>query len=334
MDQSLAVFSNFFLHIHSVKVRREVLRPTYTMALGIISLFLFIILVATGGLLLFHYVPFTGRAYDDIVVLQTGVPFGELLRNTHRWAAHLMVVTVFLHMLRVFYTGGYKPPREFNWVLGIFIILITLFLSFTGYLLPWDQLAFWAITVGTNIAGYTPGIGEQLRFLLLGAKEVGQEALLRFYTLHNFLLPALLAVLLGVHLWRVRKDGGLSLPTEESPNPDGSDGAFKDPNKTYGLMEVVKGSSDLVEKGPENTVMAFPYALALEALVFVGTILVVLLLGIFTSPPLEELANPDVTPNPAKAPWYFLNLQELLLHMHPTFAGVIVPALLILSLLA
>ncbi|HLE81367.1 MAG TPA: cytochrome b N-terminal domain-containing protein, partial [Dehalococcoidia bacterium] len=142
--------------------------------------------------------------------LQFQVPLGQFTRNMHRWSAHAMMIVVVLHMLRVFYTGAYRAPREFNWILGVFLLLLTLGASFTGYLLPWDQLSFWAITVGTNIAGYAPLIGQATRGLLLGGPAVGQEALIRFYTLHVALLPLALIVLVSLHLWRVRKDGGLA----------------------------------------------------------------------------------------------------------------------------
>jgi quinol-cytochrome oxidoreductase complex cytochrome b subunit len=211
-NRALVVMNSLFLHFHPVKVKPNTLRVTYTFGLGLISMFLFITLLFTGLILTFLYLPVTDRAYIFIQELHTSVPFGALLRNSHRWAAHLMVLAVFLHMMRVFYTGGYKHPREFNWVIGVILLVITFLLSFTGYLLVWDQLSFWAITVGTNMAGATPFIGEQVRFFLLGSKEVGGEAVLRFYVLHVVLLPVLLIALLGVHFWRIRKDGGLSAP--------------------------------------------------------------------------------------------------------------------------
>ncbi len=211
-NRVLVVMNSIFLHIHPVKVSANTLRVTYTFGLGLISMFLFIVLVIGGVVLTFLYLPTPDRAYIFIQELHTSVPFGALLRNSHRWAAHLMVLAVFLHMARVFYTGGYKHPREFNWVIGVLLLVITFLLSFTGYLLVWDQLAFWAITVGTNMAGATPFIGEQVRQLLLGAGEVGGEALLRFYVLHIVLLPPVLTLLLGLHFWRIRKDGGLSAP--------------------------------------------------------------------------------------------------------------------------
>ena len=210
LDRSLVMTSNVFFHLHPVKVSLQSVRTAYSFGLGIISVILFGILTVTGVLLMFYYVPTIERAYVDIVELQTQVPFGQLMRNAHRWSAHLMVLAVALHMARVFYTGAYKPPREFNWVVGVLLLMLTLFASFTGYLLPWDQLSFWAITVGTNIAGYAPVLGSTARTLLLGGQEVGQEALTRFYALHIMVLPLALTLLVSLHLWRVRKDGGLA----------------------------------------------------------------------------------------------------------------------------
>jgi quinol-cytochrome oxidoreductase complex cytochrome b subunit len=210
MDRSLVMTTNIFFHLHPVKVNRRSLRATYTFGLGIISAVLFLTLTVTGVLLVFYYVPATSIAYTTMKDLQTTIPLGQLVRNMHRWAAHLMVVAVALHMLRVFYTGAYKPPREFNWAVGVVLLLLTLGLSFTGYLLPWDQLSFWAITVGTNIASYAPVLGDQVRVILLGGGDVGQNALIRFYALHVIVLPLAMIALISLHLWRVRKDGGLA----------------------------------------------------------------------------------------------------------------------------
>ncbi len=212
--QSYAVFNNLFLHIHPVKITRHALRFNYTFGLGLISAFLFLILIFTGVWLMFYYYPSATDAYYRMLDLRSTVTFGFVLRNVHKWAAEAMVVFVILHMARVFFTGAYKPPREFNWVIGVFLLLLTLGLSFTGYLLPWDQLAFWAITVGTAIAGYAPVVGEPIRQFLLGGDSVGQESLIRFYVLHVVILPGLMIILLAVHFWRIRKDGGLSHPDE------------------------------------------------------------------------------------------------------------------------
>lgn len=210
LDRSLTMTSNIFFHLHPVKVSPKSLRWSYTFGLGIISAILFGVLVWTGVLLMFYYVPSVERAYSTMKEIQFSVSLGQFTRNMHRWAAHAMVLAVILHMVRVFYTGAYKPPREFNWIVGVVLLLLTLGASFTGYLLPWDQLAFWAITVGTNIAGYAPGAGPLMRQILLGGQEVGQNALIRFYTLHIAVLPVLITLLISLHIWRVRKDGGLA----------------------------------------------------------------------------------------------------------------------------
>lgn len=212
-----------FLHVHPVKIPAHGLNIKFTWCLGGITFLLFLIEIITGILLMFYYRPVTEYAYLDMKFLEFDVPFGMILRNLHRWAAHLMVVTVMLHMLRVFLTGSYKPPREFNWVVGVTLLVLTLLLSFTGYLLPWDQLAYWAITVGTNMLGAAPFIGHEgpfsfvdkyndVRFMLLGGSEIGPNALLRFYVLHIMVLPCAAALLIAVHFWRIRKDGGISRP--------------------------------------------------------------------------------------------------------------------------
>jgi quinol-cytochrome oxidoreductase complex cytochrome b subunit len=222
LDRSLVVTSSLFLHLHPVKASRRSLRWSYSFGLGLMAAILFGVLTVTGVLLMFYYVPSIERAYTTMKEIQFNVPLGQLTRNMHRWAAHAMVLIVVFHMVRVFYTGGHKPPREFNWIIGVVLLLLTLGASFTGYLLPWDQLAFWAITVGTNIAGYAPVIGDATREIMLGGATVGQAALIRFYTLHIAMLPIALVLLISLHVWRVRKDGGLAAsdPDVVGENPD------------------------------------------------------------------------------------------------------------------
>ena len=210
--RAMAVMNNVFLHLHPVRVRQHAVKFAYTFCLGGLSFFFFLVLTVTGVYLMFFYVPSATQAYSDILRIQAEVPFGLLSRNIHRWAAHLMVFFVFLHMMRVFYHGAYKPPREFNWVVGVVLLLLTIFLSFTGYLLPWDQIAFWAITIGTNMATFAPLFNTPSQLLLLGGLEVGQNTLLRFYVLHVILMPLVAAIFLAVHFWRIRKDGGISGP--------------------------------------------------------------------------------------------------------------------------
>jgi len=344
------IFLNLWLHIHPVKVKKENFRVKHTFYLGFITFFLFLILVTTGVALMVYYRPSAPQAYQDMKDLQFVVYLGSFLRNMHRWAAHAMVICVFLHLCRVFYTGSYKQPRQFNWVIGVFLFLLTLGLSFTGYLLPWDQLAFWAITVGTNIGSYAPLMGARLRELLLGGHIVGESALLRFYVLHVAVLPSAVVLLTMVHFWRIRKDGGLSRPVwklkpqrsaelvsigaPESPAPLAVAPASQD--KTYGLMEVVTGKpifETVTAEEEEDAVFSYPYAFFREGIALLATVTTVMAVSLFWKAPLEEIANPAKTPNPAKAPWYFLGLQELVSHS-ALLGGVIVPTLAVLALIA
>jgi quinol-cytochrome oxidoreductase complex cytochrome b subunit len=238
---------------------------------------------------------------------------------------------VFLHMCRVFLTGAYKKPREFNWVVGVVLLLATLFLSFTGYLLPWDQLAFWAITVGTSIAGYAPLIGKQMQFVLLGDTTVGQEALLRFYVLHVAVLPAVLGLLIAVHFWRIRKDGGLSRP-EKAADPAPATGVVK-MRKVYGLQGFVRGPFTKVGNVPDDSVYSWPNLLLSELFVFVLTVSVILVVSLMFNAPLEQPVNVMHPPNPAKAPWYFLGLQEMVSYS-AFWGGIGIPGIMVALLLA
>jgi quinol-cytochrome oxidoreductase complex cytochrome b subunit len=332
LERSQAMTSSFLLHIQPAKVHKHSLKAGYSLGLGLISLYLFLILIGTGVLLMFYYVPSTDRAYNAMKDLQFVVSAGLIMRNMHRWAAHLMVLFVMLHLCRVFYTGAYKRPREFNWVIGVGLFLLTLGLSFTGYLLPWDQLAFWAITVGTNIAGYAPILGPKLKYLLLGGNVVGQEALTRFYALHVIVLPTLALVMIAVHLWRVRKDGGLSRPDESGDAVEQIPLGQLPTNKSYGLMELARGSTPQVGKNPEDEVFSWPHLVFREILLFLLVAAVVLFLAVFWNAPLEEFANPIHPPNPAKAPWYFLGLQEFVSYS-AFWGGVVIPGLLVTALL-
>jgi quinol-cytochrome oxidoreductase complex cytochrome b subunit len=333
LERASTSFTNFFLHLHPVKVHRNTLRPIYTLGLGLISLFLFLILAVTGVLLMFYYVPSTTQAYDRMLDLRGTVAFGIFLRNMHRWSAHGMVAMVFLHMCRVFLTGAYKKPREFNWVIGVLLLLVTLFLSFTGYLLPWDQLAFWAITVGTSIAAYAPLIGKQMQFVLLGDTTVGQEALLRFYVLHVAVLPSVLVLLAAIHFWRIRKDGGLSRPEPRETVPAAPPKPLVYKKVVYGLQGFVRGPFTKVGNVPDDSVYSWPNLLMAELFVLVLTISVILVVSLLFNAPLEQPVNVMHPPNPAKAPWYFLGLQEMVSYS-AFWGGIGIPGLMVGLLLA
>ncbi len=337
--RALQSFSNFFLHVYPVKIPARVLRLRYSFRLGFIAAVLFGILVATGVYLMFFYTPSPTAAYGDMQHLKTGVGFGQLMRNVHRWSAHLMVLVIVLHLVRVFYAGAYKRPREFNWVIGVMLLLLTLGLSFTGYLLPWDQLSYWAVTVGTNLVHYVPVMGGTLQDLLIGGDQIGASTLLRFYALHVAVLPGLLIVVLAVHIWRVRKDGFAvtrssagAFEEEATARPVAGAPAALYPGRTR-LLGVVDRESVTAEDRPvDDTVFAWPHLVARHVVVALGVAAVVLAMGVAFVAPLRGLANPNLTPEPSKAPWYFSALQELLSHFDPLVAGVLVPMGIVLVL--
>lgn len=350
-ERSRAVFNNFFLHVHATRINPRSLRLTTTWGLGVSLVSQFVILTVTGVLLMVYYNPSIELAYDSIKDFQYVVPTGRFIRNIHRWIAHMMVATMILHMARVFYTSAYKAPREFNWILGMSLFVLGLLFSFTGYLLPWDQLAYWAITIGANIAASPNELAAALNLprefylgdiqleLLLGAKSVGQSALTRFYLLHVMVLPIVFVIVLALHVWRIRKDGGLAHP-EGRQTPAGKGvGTFQarpltadeQPTKTYGLMAVVAGQTPYTGKDLDETVPAWPYLLRAELLVFMLTMLIAVTLGLQFDAPLREIANPLVPENPAKAPWYFLGLQEMVSYS-AFVGGIVIPAVVVLGL--
>ena len=348
-----AVVSNFILHWFPAKALKDSLAWRYSLWLGTISAALLLLLVLSGLPLLFLHVPSVERAYASVKDIEYVVTFGYWIRSVHRFAAHLMVAAVFLHLMRVFLTGAYKngvgqnQHREWNWVLGVGMLLLTLLLSFTGYLLPWDQLAFWAVTVGTNIASAVPLVGPQIRELLLGGRAIDQPTLIRFYALHVIVLPGALGALFAYHMWRIRKDGGLASADHGTRLPSRAEGSPSS-TKTYTLLGVARGTGPTIRafstEAPNLTVNSIPDLTRRIAIVVLGTIAAVSILAVFVHSPLEEPANPLVTPNPAKAPWYFLWLQEIVTDTTiklgswtvngALVGGVILPGLLIALLTA
>jgi quinol-cytochrome oxidoreductase complex cytochrome b subunit len=298
------VLDTLILHLHPARIPKRTLRWTYTWGLGGLAAMLLTILIVTGVFLEANYTPAVPDAFLNIQNLQSNVWFGDLVRNIHHWSANLLILVVVLHLLRVFFTGAHRHPREVNWIFGIVMLLLVLAANFTGYLLPWDQLAYWAITVGTSVVSYIPIVGQSLGRLLLGGPEVAAPTLLNFYSLHISFIPLSLFALMSLHFWRVRKDGGLTIPRSINEPP--------------------------IEK-PER-VTTIPHLVSKEAINAIGWLTVIVVFSIFVSAPLEGIANPDVSPNPAKAPWYFLGLQELLLHFHPLVAAVIIPGIVLVGM--
>ena len=298
-----AVMNSLVLHIHPTKTPKASLKFNYTFGLGGLLLLLASVLAITGVLLIFVYTPSPDAAYESMIALQTEVYFGNLIRNLHHWSGNLMVVVAVLHLLRVFYTGGFTPPREFNWAMGVALLLLIIGANFTGYLLPWDQLAYWAVTVGVSLLDYIPLIGEPITRLLLGGSEVGAATLTNFYALHIAVIPLVIFGLISFHIWRVRKDK-ITVPRK------------------------------IGEKEDSTRVTTIPHLVSIEFVFALVWIAILLLWASFVNAPLEEAANPAHSPNPAKAAWYFMGFQELLLHFHPVFGAIIIPGLGLLGLLA
>ena len=299
-------FNSLILHFRPRSVPEDTLRWTLTWGLGGMAVVLVLLLLGTGVLLKFVYQPFPDKAYESILHLQNQVLFGRLIRNTHHWSANALILVAFLHLLRVFFTGAFHAPRQFNWVIGVASFLVILFSNFTGYLLPWDQLAFWAITICTGMLEYIPLVGLWLQKLIQGGPEVGLGTLSNFYAIHTAILPALLLILMPFHFWRIRKVGGLVIP--------------RPPGQSLG------------QRG--QPVPAIPNLLLREVVVALVVLASVLVFSMLFSAPLGDKANPGLSPNPTKAPWYFMGIQEMLLHFHPVFALFVIPALMLIALLA
>jgi len=286
------------LHLHPRAVPAEALAFPRTFGLGGIAVVLFVLLAVTGALLLFGYEPSPERAYGSVREIIDQAPFGEFVRNVHHWAANGFLLVAFLHLLRVFYTGAHHPPRRANWIVGLVLLLLVVASNFTGYLLPWDQLAYWAVTIATGMLEYVPLLGGTLLRAARGGAEVGSKTLALFFVMHVAILPILLFVLTAFHFWLVRKSGGVILPRAEG------------------------------EEAPRRTLVpTSPNLVAREGPVALATVAVVLIVAALIEAPLLAQANPGMSPNPAKAPWYFMGFQELLLHLHPAFAVLVVPLL-------
>ena len=290
--------SPLFEHVYPpLPAPERTLRFTLTWGLGGMAFVLVTLLIGTGLLLKFFYLPSPEKAYESVLYLQNTVLFGRLIRNIHHWSANLALVVVFLHFIRVFLTGAFHPPRRLNWVVGLGLLILVLLSNFTGYLLPWDQLSFWAITISVGMLEYIPVGGLCLQELIQGGTEVGPATLSNFYAIHTAVLPVLLIFFLLFHFWRVRKAGGVVVPR----GPD----------------------EEMGNRG--ETVPTIPNLLLRELTVALVLLAFILILSILFNAPLESKANPGLSLNPTKAPWYFMGIQELLLHFHPLFSLFVIP---------
>ena len=299
-------FNSLILHFRPRSVQERTLRFSLTWGLGGMAVVLVFMMFTTGLMLKFVYQPVPDRAYESIIHLQNNVLFGQLIRNIHHWSGNALLIIAFLHFLRVFFTGAFHRPRQFNWIIGLAMFLAILTSNITGYLLPWDQLAFWAITICSGMLEYIPGIGQWLQSLIRGGSDIGPATLSIFFAIHTAVIPAGLLILMPFHFWRVRKAGGLVVP--RSPDEDPSS----------------RGDS----------VPAIPNLILRELVVAVVLIAAIMAISVIFNAPLGAKANPGLSPNPTKAPWYFAGIQELLLHFHPLFALFIIPVLLLVGLVS
>ncbi len=294
VPQTSKPFQKFILHLHPYKIDERATHFTRTFGLGGMAALLFTMLFVSGMLLKFAYVPSAARAYDSLVDLQQNVVFGSFLRNLHYWSAMLLVVVTFLHVIRVFYSMAIFGNRRKNWIYGLLLLFLILASNFTGYLLPWDQLSYWAVTIVTNMLDYIPGMGSAIANLLRDGEEVGENTLLRFYHFHTGLLPLLMLVIMVIHFWLVRKAGGVALPATKE----------------------------------RKMVDTHPHLTYKEALVALSVVIGLFVFSLLINAPLLDKAKPMLSPNPSKAPWYFMGFQELLINVHPLFGSFIIPLLI------
>jgi len=319
--------------MHSTRTHLYSLRPGFTFGLGFLAFSFFLILLFTGVLLMVYYVPSVEHAYGSVKDISTMVTGGRYIRNIHRWGAHGMVAVVVIHLLRVLFTSAYTGTRRVNWVVGIMLLCMTVLFSFSGYLLPWDQLAYWAVTIGSNIVASTRELtdiigitsifdpGGFVRRLLLGGDSVGQDALTRFYLLHVVVLPVAAAVLIGVHFWRIRKSDGLAVPAA-------ADDLVL---KAQGIDDPAALEQAKLRR--EHTVLSWPTALWAEGAVLLIALALLMLAALLVDAPLLAPADISIPENPAKSPWYFLGVQELVSYSSFT-GGVVVPLLLLAAAIA
>jgi ubiquinol-cytochrome c reductase cytochrome b subunit len=298
---------SFILHLRPKYYQRGSTWFTHTWRLGWFSVFFFVVETITGIILMVPYAPTPEEAYGDMLAILSTIPFGLFMRDMHRLGAEGMVAVVVLHMVRVYFTGSYKGNRSFTWFTGVILLLVTLVLSFSGYLLTWDQLAYWAVTIGTSMAESAPLVGNEVNLLLRGAVDIWAGGLLRFYLLHVLLLPLLAILFISVHYYKVAREHSISLPASiEEGNPEPA-----------------------VKKHAEERIDVIPDLLIHEImLASVATFVMFLLVAYFYHAPLEAHADPQITPLHTKAPWYFLWLQGMLKLGDKQLMGVVLPTLM------
>jgi len=289
--------------LHPQRIPESGARITYTLGLGGATVFAVLVTVATGLALTLYYVPTPGEAHASVVLINDVASFGATIRGLHYWSAQLLVITASLHLARIVFTGGYRPPRELNWLIGLGLLVTALVWDFTGYVLRWDDGAYWALLVGTNLVRDIPVWGETLYRMLVGDVQIGANALLRFYAWHAFGLT--LVGILGIvyHLWRLRKDGGVSRPHLHN----GERRSFISRDELF-FREFI-------------------------AAAFIGSALI--LISVFVPVPVGDAASIDAgVTTEVRAPWIFLWVQHLLRTSPPLWAGIVAPLVVLVALAA
>lgn len=290
----ISVRPSFFHHLHPPTIPAPQARLRYTLGAGGLAVFLTLVLVITGIVEMFYYIPTPQEAALSVQTLTYLVPFGGLVRSVHYWAAQLLILVVLVHLLRVVFTGAYAKPRRLNYLLGLVLLVVSLFLDFSGYVLRWDEGIRWALVAGTNLVKTIPGIGSGLYGMLMGGKEPGPATLVRFYAWHIFGLSLVLLSVGIWHIFRVRRDGGVAVPPPE---------ARRDPTRITRF--------ELARREGLTSLLAMALLVVL-ALVKPAPI----------SPPIEGAASLAAD---GRAPWFFLWVQQLLRQGNPFVWGVLVP---------
>jgi quinol-cytochrome oxidoreductase complex cytochrome b subunit len=285
---------NFFHHLHPPTIPMEQSRWRYTLGAGGTAVFLLLLITITGILELFYYIPTPEGAAISIQILTYHVPLGNLVRNLHYWSSQFLLVISTVHLIRIIFTGAYTPPRRFNYLLGLGLFVLVIFLDFTGYVLRWDTGIQWALVVGTNLIKSIPWVGGGLYNILVGGISLGQAALTRFYAWHIFGLTGLVGILAGWHLFRVRRDGGIAVPSPKLRSTRGRITRF----------ELVRRE--------------------VLAMIFTTSGLILLSL-VFPAPIASPITEITALTNDSQAPWFFLWVQQMLKWGDPFFWGVIIP---------
>jgi quinol-cytochrome oxidoreductase complex cytochrome b subunit len=292
---------SFFHHLHPPTIPAAQSRWRYTLGAGGTAVYLVVVLIFTGILEMFYYIPTPEAAGASIQTITFLVPFGGILRNLHFWAAQLLVIVVVIHLLRVIFTGAYAPPRRFNYLLGLILLVLCLFLDFTGYILRWDEGIYWALVAGTNLVATIPFLGPSLYTFVTGGSQTGPATLIRFYAWHTFGLTLILAGIGGWHLFRVRRDGGIAVAPPQHRSDPARISRF-----------------DLVRR---------------EGLAMLVVMIILLLMSTFFPAPLAAPITENTSlANDSGAPWFFLWVQQLLKLGNPFLMGVFFPAIVLIFL--